>query len=76
MMMYYDHGMYMLEINELYSAVIVEIFIYMHDDFGSLRRNFYFLNICYIHAFYRFNRSRALHVGIRAWLVLVRTSIR
>jgi hypothetical protein len=34
MMLYYDHGMYMLEIYELYSAVIVEIFIYMHDDFG------------------------------------------
>jgi len=33
------------------------------------RRDIYFLNICYIRVFYRFNRSRVLQVDIRAWLV-------
>jgi hypothetical protein len=36
-------------------------------DFGfCVRRSVYFLNICYIRVFYRFNRNRALQVGIRA----------
>jgi len=34
------------------------------------RRSVYFLNKCFIRVFYCFNRSRALQVGIRAWLVL------
>jgi len=34
------------------------------------RRDIYFLNICIFRVFYRFNKSRALQVGIKAMLVL------
>jgi hypothetical protein len=40
------------------------------------RGSVYFLNICYIRVFYRFNRNRALQVGIKVVVSLVRTSIR
>jgi hypothetical protein len=45
------------------SAATVEIlYIYMHVVcLNFVRRSVYFLNICYIPVFYRFNRSRALH---------------
>jgi len=39
------------------------------------RCSVYFLNKCFIRVFYRFDRSRALQVGIRAVVGLVRTSI-
>jgi hypothetical protein len=59
---------------ELNSVVTVEIsfiyiYIYMHVclDIGfCVRRSVYFLNICNIRVFYRFNRNRTLQVGIRA----------
>jgi hypothetical protein len=41
------------------SAATVENF-YMHVCWILLRRSVYFLNICYIRVFYRFNRNRAL----------------
>jgi hypothetical protein len=65
-MLYLDHGIYIWEIYELYSAVTVEtLYIYMQVclDFGfCVRRSVYFLNIRYIRVFYRFNRNRALHL--------------
>jgi hypothetical protein len=40
----------------------------MHDEILDflLRRRVYFLNICYIRVFYRFNRNMTLQVGIGA----------
>jgi hypothetical protein len=55
----------------------VDIFyIFMMILWILLRRSVYFLNICIIRMFYRFNRNRALQVGIRDMVSLVRTSIR
>jgi len=52
-------------------------FLYIHVVWILMwRRSVYFLNICCIRVFYRFNRSRVLQVGIRAVVGLVRTSIR
>jgi hypothetical protein len=35
----------------------------MHVIWILLRRSVYFLNICFIRVFYRFNRNRALQIG-------------
>jgi hypothetical protein len=57
--LHFDHVMFMLEIYECIRCA-VDI-LYMHDEFGfCLRRSVYFLNICYICVFYRFNRNMAL----------------
>ena len=51
--------------------------VYMHVVWILMwRRSVYFLNICIIRGYYRFNRNRVLHVGIRVVVSLVRTSIR
>jgi len=43
------------------SAVTFLRNIFMHPFETYWRRDVYFLNICNIHLFYRFNRSMALH---------------
>jgi hypothetical protein len=53
----------MFELFDLYLLRLLRYFIYIHVclDFGfCVRRSVYFLNICYICVFYRFNRNRAL----------------
>jgi hypothetical protein len=69
MMMYYDHDMFMLDLCDLYPLRLLRYYIHTHThththvclDFGiCVRLSVYFLNICYIRVFYRFNRNRAL----------------
>jgi len=55
----------------------VVVWIFMHVIFVEKFwwRDFYFLNKCFLRVYYRFNRNRALQVGITTMVSLVRTSI-
>jgi hypothetical protein len=60
MLVYFDHGMYLR--NYMFCSLrLLRYFVYMHVEFlDCVRRSVYFLNICYIRMFYRFNRNMAL----------------
>jgi hypothetical protein len=57
------------------AATVKDFYICMLFEFLMWRSSVYFLNICIIRVYYCFNRNRALQVGIRAVVGLVRTSI-
>jgi hypothetical protein len=76
MMMCIDHGIYILEMYDLYPLRLLRYFYICMLFWILLRRSIYFSNICFIRVFYRFNRNKALQVGIRAVVSLVWTSIR
>jgi hypothetical protein len=44
---------------------ILHIYIICMTVVILMRRSVYFLNICYIRVFYRFNRNRALHKMVK-----------
>jgi hypothetical protein len=60
MLMYFDNGMYLRSYMFCSAATVEILYIYACCMFGVDRRSVYFLNICYIRVFYRFNRNRAL----------------
>jgi len=64
------YDVYILEMYVIYPLRLLINFIYACCFEIYWRRSVYFLNNCIFRVLYCFNRSRALQVGIRAWLVL------
>jgi len=58
---YWSHGMYTLEMYDLYPLRLLRIYLYMLYDI-CWRRSVYFLNKCFIRVFYRFSRNRVLQL--------------
>lgn len=56
---YWSHGMYTWRCMIYIRCDCWEI-LYMHVDVICWRRSVYFLNLCFIRVFYRFNINRAL----------------
>jgi len=59
----WSHDMYVFGVVYLYLLRPLRNFINARCLETFWRRNVYFLNICVIHVFYRFNRSKALQMG-------------